>query len=272
MRRQEIRRKFDEIVEFSGVERFLDTPLKRYSSGMHVRLAFAVAAHLEPDILLVDEVLAVGDLEFQRKSLGKLDSVARQGRTVVFVSHNLAAVSRLCHWAVYLREGRFVDAGDVSAVVAQYRRDITTAMGSRLQSSRELQIVSVQLLNADGLEQPGLESFQPCTVRITVECQTAVERFVVSIVVQDAQGRTCVHLRNDVDGVPLDLPPGRHEVDVNIASLNLEPQLYFLGVRTWSNRPLLRADAESLPLEVTAPWPGSSGVVAVERRWSLRPQ
>ncbi len=96
MRRAEIVARFDEIVEFSGVERFLDTPVKRYSSGMYVRLAFAVAAHLEPEILLVDEVLAVGDAEFQQKCLGKMQDVTRAGRTVIFVSHNLAAVRSLC--------------------------------------------------------------------------------------------------------------------------------------------------------------------------------
>ena len=96
MRKAEIDRKFDDIVEFSEVEKFIDTPVKRYSSGMYVRLAFAVAAHLEPEILLVDEVLAVGDAAFQRKCLGKMDSVTKEGRTIVFVSHNMAAVSRLC--------------------------------------------------------------------------------------------------------------------------------------------------------------------------------
>jgi lipopolysaccharide transport system ATP-binding protein len=102
MRRAEINRKFDEIVDFSGVEKFIDTPVKRYSSGMYVRLAFAVAAHLEPEILMVDEVLAVGDAGFQRKCLGKMGEVAREGRTVLFVSHNTAAVEQLCSRVIAL--------------------------------------------------------------------------------------------------------------------------------------------------------------------------
>ncbi len=120
MRHAEIDRKFDEIVAFAEVEKFLDTPVKRYSSGMYVRLAFAVAAHLEPEILVVDEVLAVGDAEFQKKCLGKMKDVAGQGRTVLFVSHNLAAVKALCNRALLLAGGRVALDGSVDAVVKQY--------------------------------------------------------------------------------------------------------------------------------------------------------
>jgi lipopolysaccharide transport system ATP-binding protein len=120
MTRAEVRRKFDEIVAFAEVERFLDTPVKRYSSGMYVRLAFAVAAHLEPEILIVDEVLAVGDAEFQRKCLGKMHDVAGSGRTVLFVSHNMAAINSLCHRAVQLSGGELVMQGEVAQVIEHY--------------------------------------------------------------------------------------------------------------------------------------------------------
>jgi ABC-type polysaccharide/polyol phosphate transport system ATPase subunit len=120
MRWREINAKFDEIVAFSGVERFLDTPTKRYSTGMQVRLAFAVAAHLEPEILLVDEVLAVGDAEFQKKCLGKMSDVARSGRTVLFVSHNMAAIRRLCGRAILLEHGALREFGDASTVIDAY--------------------------------------------------------------------------------------------------------------------------------------------------------
>lgn len=120
MRRAEVRRKFDEIVAFAEVERFLDTPVKHYSSGMYVRLAFAVAAHLEPDILLVDEVLAVGDAAFQRKCLTKMERIGSEGRTVIFVSHSVPAVTRLCRRALLLDAGRVVCDGPVSEVVATY--------------------------------------------------------------------------------------------------------------------------------------------------------
>ena len=122
MRRAEIRRKFDEIVAFAEIEKFLDTPVKRYSSGMYVRLAFAVAAHLEPEILLVDEVLAVGDAEFQRKSLGKMSDVAKGGRTVLFVSHNLGAIRRLCSHAFLFESGKLAFGGNVDAALTAYER------------------------------------------------------------------------------------------------------------------------------------------------------
>jgi len=120
MTKREVQRKFDEIVAFAGVERFLDTPVKRYSSGMHVRLAFAVAAHLEPEILVVDEVLAVGDAEFQAKCLGKMQDVAGHGRTVLFVSHNMRAIRSLCSRCVTLAEGRLVSMSQADAAVAAY--------------------------------------------------------------------------------------------------------------------------------------------------------
>lgn len=142
MSKAEIRRKFDEIVSFAEVEKFLDTPVKRYSSGMYVRLAFAVAAHLEPEILIVDEVLAVGDAAFQKKCLGKMETVAREGRTILFVSHNMAAIQSLCSRALWLEQGELLKAGDAGQVVSQYLQtsfssvtqqqwdEITTAPGN----------------------------------------------------------------------------------------------------------------------------------------------
>lgn len=120
MRRREIDRKFDEIVEFSEVDKFIDTPVKHYSSGMYMRLAFGVAAHLEPEILIVDEVLAVGDFSFQKKCIGKISAVAREGRTVLFVSHNIVALRSLCHRGIWLKDGRLERMGDVDEVVNSY--------------------------------------------------------------------------------------------------------------------------------------------------------
>src|SRR5208337_1198653 len=120
MSRREIKQKFDEIVDFSGVETFLDTPVKRYSSGMYVRLAFAVAAHLNPEILVIDEVLAVGDAEFQKKCLGKMSDVARQGRTVLFVSHNMNAVQSLCSRCIWLQSGAVAGDGEARSVIPDY--------------------------------------------------------------------------------------------------------------------------------------------------------
>lgn len=128
MTRREVRSKLDEIIAFAGIEQFLDTPVKRYSSGMYVRLAFAVAAHLEPEILVVDEVLAVGDAEFQKKCLGKMKEVTEGGRTVLFVSHNLPAVAALCTRGLYLRSGHLVLAGDTDAILQEYKNDVARTM------------------------------------------------------------------------------------------------------------------------------------------------
>ena len=120
MSKEEVQRKFDEIVDFAEIEKFIDTPVKRYSSGMYVRLAFAVAAHLEPEILLVDEVLAVGDAEFQKKCLGKMGDVAKEGRTVLFVSHNMGAVTSLCQRGIFIEKGQIGLIGEIREVVSRY--------------------------------------------------------------------------------------------------------------------------------------------------------
>jgi len=131
MTKSEIRKKFDEIVDFSGVEKYIDTPVKRYSSGMYVRLAFAVAAHLEPEILIVDEVLAVGDAEFQKKCLGKMKSVSNQGRTVLFVSHNMSAIQSLCPRSILLKSGELIKDGATEQIIQYY-------LGNELTTSNEI--------------------------------------------------------------------------------------------------------------------------------------
>lgn len=136
MSRKEMSRKFNEIVEFAGVERFLDTPVKHYSSGMYVRLAFSVAAHMEPDILLVDEVLAVGDIEFQKKCLGKMEEVTHEtGRTILFVSHNLSAIENLCKRSILLKHGRVALIGETSRVIAEYVQDVLANVGEEWKGS-----------------------------------------------------------------------------------------------------------------------------------------
>ena len=129
MRKSEIDKKFDEIVDFSGIEKFIDTPVKRYSSGIAVRLAFSVAAHLEPEILLIDEVLAVGDAEFQKKCLGKMDDIAETGRTILFVSHNMTAVQNLCKKGILLDSGKIVLDSDINSVVKKYLSKINSYSG-----------------------------------------------------------------------------------------------------------------------------------------------
>lgn len=165
MTRAEIERKFDEIVAFAEIEQFLDTPVKRYSSGMYVRLAFAVAAHLEPEILLVDEVLAVGDIAFQRKCLGKMEDVARAGRTVLFVSHNLTAVQDLCSRALWLHDGRIAAEGAAGQVVSRYLHRFSSAVTSRSWT--------------DLATAPGNEQFRLCSAAVHPLDSAAAEAITV---------------------------------------------------------------------------------------------
>jgi lipopolysaccharide transport system ATP-binding protein len=155
MSKKEIDRKFDEIVDFSGIEKFIDTPIKRYSTGMSVRLAFAVAAHIEPEVLIIDEVLAVGDAEFQKKCLGKMEGVAKEGRTVLFVSHNMMTVSRLCHNAIWLVNGKIKSSGVTQEIIEKYLSHGTTDTAEWINNDipsndQEVFIRSMRILTKDG--------------------------------------------------------------------------------------------------------------------------
>jgi ABC-type polysaccharide/polyol phosphate transport system ATPase subunit len=175
MTRAEIRQRFDDIVEFSGVGAFLDTPLKRYSSGMHLRLAFAVAAHFEPEIVVVDEVLAVGDAEFQQRCLGKMSQLGHDGRTVILVSHDLGAIGRLCDRTVWLDHGSIRDDGPTDAVLARYYADaVPYAASRRLEDGLDagggpVTLVNVTLTDAGGAELERPERGDPLTVELDLD-------------------------------------------------------------------------------------------------------
>lgn len=198
MSRTEIKRKFDEIVDFSGVEKFLDTPVKRYSSGMHVRLAFAVAAHLEPDVLIVDEVLAVGDAAFQRKCLGKMEDVSREGRTLLFVSHNMTAVTSLCDRAVLLAKGRVVDSGSTSSVIDMYMK--TTRQQTELNRRADrtgtgrARLIRIHLETTAGATVHAARSMEPIDFVVEIEAdEDAVGKQIslVLVVCDRGDNRLC---------------------------------------------------------------------------------
>lgn len=195
MHRAEIDRKFDAIVEFSGVEKFLDTPVKRYSSGMYVRLAFAVAAHLEPEILLVDEVLSVGDAEFQKRSLGKMSDVAKEGRTVLFVSHNMAAVQGLCQRAIWLDQGQVKDDGPTDAVISSYLKTAIISTAERVWTDLEsapgnekARLCAVRVLDADGEASGQGRIEEPLTVEIEYAALEPDTVLNISISIYDEKG------------------------------------------------------------------------------------
>lgn len=232
MTKAEIRAKFDEIVAFSEVERFLDTPVKRYSSGMYVRLAFGVAAHLEPEILVVDEVLAVGDAEFQRKCLGKMQDVAKSGRTVLFVSHNMSAVLNLCSRAVLLTSGQVQNQGNVSSMVSEY-------LAIRERASR----FSPQGKSRSGDQQVCIENFkvapeQPATGRPVTfvfdlaRAPDSNDRLPVElgVAVLTEQGARLLLLFSGHVGVRFQIPKGRSTIEVTVDSLPLMPGNYSLNL------------------------------------------
>jgi lipopolysaccharide transport system ATP-binding protein len=198
MGRDEIDRKFDEIVAFADVERFLDTPVKRYSSGMYTRLAFSVAAHLETDILIVDEVLAVGDAAFQRKCLGKMDDIGQQGRTLLFVSHNMAAVETLCDRAVLLSGGKIVDAGETGRIIEAYSR--TWRQGVELRDRRDrsgtghAKIESISIENVSGERSANIGSMQVLefVVEVSADADAVGKKADLILVVCDSRNnRLC---------------------------------------------------------------------------------
>lgn len=207
MQREEIRRKFDEIVDFAEIERFLDTPVKRYSSGMYVRLAFAVAAHLEPEILIVDEVLAVGDAQFQKKCLGKMEDVGREGRTVLFVSHNMAAIQQLCQNGIVLSAGTLVYYGSIEDAVSKYMQSgysiaTKTDLATRLDRSGNqlLKFTKVAFYDSTGNELEHILSGQEIYLRFYYESEIerSNEPVLVAFNIRNSQGYLLSNL-NSVD-------------------------------------------------------------------------
>ncbi len=216
MSQSEIRRNLEAIVDFSGIERFLETPVKRYSSGMYVRLAFAVAAHLQPEILIVDEVLAVGDAEFQAKCLGKMQDVAQQGRTVLFVSHNLAAIQALCSRAILLEGGKLTQQGEPVEVIGRYLKK-NWALAEQELAGREdrtgngaIRFASVEFQNESGERQDGLQTGQTGTINLLIDNPTRDERqgVAINVGVSDEQGtRVCLLSTTMSDSSTGSIPP-----------------------------------------------------------------
>jgi lipopolysaccharide transport system ATP-binding protein len=233
MTRREVKAKFDEIVAFSEVERFLDTPVKRYSSGMYVRLAFAVAAHLEPEILIVDEVLAVGDAAFQKKCLGRMTEVAGHGRTVLFVSHSMAAVTALCQSAVLLAGGRAVFVGGVDEAVERYQARSGPADGRRefVESTNGIRLADVRLV-APATGQPTVAPIFGQDYQLVVDLDFVQPHGSVTLIVKvhDPSGVLVSSLCSAQEGVPPQRLSGLVRYEFKIPRLPLLPRPYSLSV------------------------------------------
>ena len=231
MTHREIERKFDEIVAFAEVEKFIDTPVKRYSSGMYVRLAFAVAAHLEPEILVVDEVLAVGDLSFQRKCLGKMGEVAREGRTVLFVSHNMGSIGRLCQTGILLREGNLALRSNIADVIAQYTQDSTSSNSEVTYApnpEKKLQFLGATLVDHQGRPSSELNRIHPFSVVIKYEIRTRIEGVHLGVMLDRIDG-TPIWYANDIDSTPggvIERRPGAYSTTVQFPGGLLNAGVY----------------------------------------------
>ena len=192
MRKEEVQRKFDEIVDFSGVEKFIDTPVKRYSSGMHVRLGFAVAAHLDPEILIVDEVLAVGDADFQRKCLGKMSAVTVEGRTVLFVSHNLGTIQRLCPNVAWMQDGSIKEIGNATSITEKYMSS-GQAYGSGVYNyddgaGNEIFFKQIELLNPQGDISSNFRADESITFRVVYQVTREISTASIAVMIMDTMG------------------------------------------------------------------------------------
>lgn len=275
MKKKEIDRKFDEIVDFSGVETFIDTPVKRYSSGMRMRLAFSVAAHLEPEILLVDEVLAVGDVAFQNKSLNKMEKVTSEGRTILFVSHNLAAVKSLCPQSIFLEHGSLKFIGNTETAVQMYLQDneTVTKEDAAVQSWKKAQILNVIPCDEHGTRLQNFPHDRPMYMRIKIYLNSSAYKTHLSLKLYNSSLETLL-VSHDFEPEGNSLIPseqGTYEFQIELPANFLTPGKYYVGAQVSRQmlnnrvRPLHKLDhnAEfeiydngSLLSQLNVPWQG----------------
>jgi lipopolysaccharide transport system ATP-binding protein len=238
MPRKEIERKLDAIVAFAGVEKFLDTPVKHFSSGMYLRLGFAVAAHLEPDVLLVDEVLAVGDAAFQKKCLNAMDEMRSGGRTVLFVSHNMAAVENLCSRALWIDHGQVRLDGDAKQVIAAYMATTTAAcsLTANLSASQprrgngDVRFTKVEFLSGDGMPLGVVRSGDTVVLRLHYDAKIQVLRPDFEIGILTALGTLVTKFSTWIDFQIASIPLGKGHLDLVIDRLTLLPGRYAVSL------------------------------------------
>lgn len=275
MRRAEIEQKFDEIVAFAEVKKFIDMPVKHYSSGMYLRLAFAVAAHLEPEILLVDEVLAVGDAAFQNRCLGKMGDIAKGGRTVLFISHNMGAVRSLCNKGILLNEGRVAEAGEISKVIEQYYRMIETGQNAAVENNSTAAQAGARfgpiLLNGrSGNAVLQSDSFEVST---TLDVDRLVAGFHLHCILEDMQSHMIFHLREESTAFGWqDGNLGRYDIKVAIPGLWLNPGLYSLHFKVifWGEYGSARHLSDKLLLDVAGTSSLVTAVLHPQVEWTFQ--
>ncbi len=234
MTRQEIKSTFDEIVDFSGVEKFIDTPLKHYSSGMQLRLAFSVAAHLNPEILLIDEVLAVGDATFQKKCLGKMDEVSKSGRTIIFVSHDLGAVRNLCHRGLILENGKILQEGNIHEILHSYSTHSAIPTEKYYVKNKGLFLQSLKMIQGKKAEENLIFN-----LNLKVDNKNILQKnnLFIDIGIINPTGQFSLHLRTrDIfpNGLPFEEQKGELPVQFEIEHPNLLPNVYTFIIYIYS--------------------------------------
>ncbi|ESS74080.1 O-antigen export system ATP-binding protein RfbB [Methyloglobulus morosus KoM1] len=237
MKRQEIKAKFDEIVAFAEVEKFLDTPVKHYSSGMYVRLAFAVAAHLEPEILIVDEVLAVGDAQFQKKCLGKMDEASHDGRTVLFVSHSMGSIVALCNAALFLQNGSISFAGNVNETILKYNQDIQESENQDLSDFKLgrrghqsfAKFLHISTWDIYGNPQAVFAMGDSVVIKLRCEFFSYISKPIIGVMLRSLTGILIHDFRSSFDGFFMNIEAGVHEFEITVSSIKVYPGNYTLG-------------------------------------------
>lgn len=257
MRKREIDRQFDAIVDFAEVEKFLDTPVKRYSSGMYVRLAFAVAAHLNPEILVVDEVLAVGDAQFQKKCLGKMQDVSSQeGRTILFVSHNMGTITTLCNQCVLMKSGRLVTAGATDEIVGHYVEELQTKVYGSIRERKNrigtglMRCTDLILRDLNMNEIPVVDGGRPFLVEVLIESQEDAKSVVASVDVNTVEGTRLCSLYSGFLNQDFAVKKGVNSLICRVESLHLRPDFYSLNVTIGSMYQVYDLVPAARPLEI----------------------
>jgi len=234
MSRSEITRKLDSIIDFADLRQFIDTPVKRYSSGLYVRLGFSIAAHLQPDILLLDEVLAVGDAAFQAKCLNRITELKEAGTTIVFISHDLRAVERLCQRVLLLKRGQVVMSGSAKEVVAAYQSDATLSSESvevhKKGETKEVEIRALSFCDEAGQVKPSFQTGEPLVARIDYEVHSPVKDAVFGLLFFTADGEQHCELTTDLSDDRISLAPGKASLEFRTPELGLLPGIYFTSV------------------------------------------
>lgn len=261
MTKEEIKRKFDEIISFSGVERYVDTPVKRYSSGMLVRLGFAVAAHLESEILIVDEVLAVGDAEFQKKCLGKMNEITSgEGRTVLFVSHNMAAIKQFCTEGIYLKNGSIDSIGNIHQVCNNYLSENTNESLSSvyikmIKENKDIEVLYAEVVDKEGNPRGQFEISEEIIINVTLFCKTIIPNAYAYVVIKDNQEEVFIesdsfdYLPNSFDN--LKIGENKFELKINPNVLpHGDYQFYLSFASTFSNNFMIDTPGDLLNFSV----------------------